>query len=356
MKYQSITILIFLLSIFVLGEAQNAPSVFNQKDSVFFNQPYPYILPVLGDKVHKAKIRLPFPMGVMFNTLVGTQNLALSDMHLGFGNTSNPADPEMIDIGDLVEFDEIQAQTSTYNLRIDAWVLPFINVYGIVGQTKKADINVNLVEPFPLSVTTEVSGTYVGFGAMAAGAVGPLFFSLDANRTYSYNPRLADPAKVLIGGLRTGPVFRFKSNPEMNITLWTGAMYSHFNGETDGSIGAQELAPNAPAKIDEMQGNLDSWYGELSPADQIKYYLPYTRLTDGLGSLKGGIEEGYLRYSFNKSIEKPWNMLLGAQWQINYQWQIRAEAQFLGDRTAGLFSLNYRFGIRGKNWLSKSNN
>ena len=35
-----------------------------------------------------------------------------------------------------------------------------------------------------------------------------------------------------------------------------------------------------------------------------------------------------------------------------YRWQLRAEAQLLGDRTAGLFSLNYRFGIKGKNWFS----
>jgi len=45
-------------------------------------------------------------------------------------------------------------------------------------------------------------------------------------------------------------------------------------------------------------------------------------------------------------------MLLGAQWQINHRWQLRAEAQVLGDRTAGLFSVNYRFGVRGKNWFS----
>ena len=203
---------------------------------------------------------------------------------------------------------------------------------------KKADINVNLQKPFPLSVTTEVSGTYVGYGIMAAGAVGPLFASVDVNRTYNYNPRLDEPAKVLIGGLRTGPVFRFKNNPEMNVSIWTGAMYSHFNGETDGSIGALELAPNAPAKIGEMQGELNSWYDGLSAVDKIKYYIPYTKLNEGLTELNDGISDGYIRYSFNKKIENPWNMLVGAQWQINYRWQLRAEAQFLGDRTAGLFS------------------
>lgn len=350
------TLIVFLLLVFTYtthSTGQNVPSVQSEKDSVYFQKSYPYILPIMGKKVHEANIRLPFPMGVMFNALVGTQYLALNDMALGFGRYSNPVGPNMIDLSDFVEFDEVKAQTSTYNMRVDAWILPFLNVYGIVGQTKKADINVNLKNPFPLSVTTEVSGTYVGYGVMAAGAVGPLFASVDVNRTYSYNPRLDDPAKVLIGGLRAGSVFRFKNRPEMNVTLWTGAMYSHFNGETDGSIGALELAPNATAKIEEMQNDLHNWYDGLSTADKIKYYLPYTKLDEGLTNLNEGISDGYLRYSFTKEIENPWNMLVGAQWQINYRWQLRAEAQFLGDRTAGLFSLNYRFGIRGKNWFSK---
>jgi len=258
----------------------------------------------------------------------------------------------MIDLSEVVVFENVEAQTSTFNVRVDTWLLPFLNVYGIVGQTKKADINVKLAQPIPLDVSTEVSGTYVGFGAMIAGALGPVFFSLDGNRTYNFNPRLDDPAKVSIAGLRTGPIFRFNNNPDMNITVWTGAMYSHFKGATNGRIGALELAPDAPGRIDEMQMELDNWYNGLPPLQQSLFENLYNRLGNGLAGLKDGIEDGYIEYSFNKSIDKPWNMLIGAQWQINYRWQLRAEAQFLGDRTAGLFSLNYRFGVRGKNFMS----
>jgi len=353
MKLKNLLLTIgILLFVFSISQAQQVPSINGLQDSSYFSNPYPYILPIMGSKAHQAKIRLPFPMGIMFNSLVGRQDLKLDQMKLGFGNYNNPAPSEMIDLNDVVRFEDISAQTSTFNLRIDAWVLPFLNIYGIVGQTKKADISVNLVEPFPLSVTTEVAGTYVGYGLMAAGGVGPFFISADLNRSHNYNPRLDEPAVVLIHGLRTGPVFRFKNRPQMNISLWAGYMFSSFNGETDGSINVVELAPDAPGRIDEMQGNLDNWYNELPPLQQALYENLYNRLGEGLTGLKDGVENGYIRYSFDKSIENPWNMLLGAQWQINYRWQIRAEAQFLGDRTAGLFSLNYRFGIRGKNWFS----
>jgi len=346
---------LFIIGILCLNytQAQNVPRALGKSDSVFFSQSYPFILPVWGSKVHDAKIRLPYPVGIMFNSLVGTQNLSLSDMALGFGRFSNPNGPTMIDVSDIIEFNDISAQTSTFNMRVDAWILPFLNIYGIFGQTKKADINVNLIKPFPLDVTTEVSGTYIGYGAMAAGAVGPLFISVDLNRTYNYNPRLKDPAKVLISGLRTGPVFQVKSKPGMNFSFWTGAMFSHFNGETNGNIPVLELAPDAPGRITEMQDELNGWYDGLSPADKLKYALLYNKLNEGLTNISEGISDGYIQYEFNKEITKPWNMLVGAQWQINYRWQVRAEAQFLGDRTAGLFSLNYRFGIRGKNWFSE---
>lgn len=353
MNTKSLILLTLMLAAFWHVEAQNVSATFDEKDSAYFSKPYPYILPIWGSKAHDANVRLPFPMGIMFNTLTGRQNLGIQNMQLGFGNITMPNPPEMIDLSDFVRFDDISAQTATFNMRIDAWLLPFLNVYGIVGKTKKADINVNLIEPIPLNVTTEVSGTYIGYGVMTAGAIGPIFASLDVNRTYNYNPRLDDPAKVLIAGLRTGPVFRFRKHPQMNVSIWTGAMYSHFNSNTLGTINASELAPDAPAKIDDMIDDLNNWYDALTPADKIKYLLPYTKLDNGLANLKEGLSNGYIRYSFDKTIEKPWNMLVGAQWQINYRWQLRAEAQFLGDRTAGLFSLNYRFGIRGKNWFSK---
>ncbi|WP_223033990.1 hypothetical protein [Hanstruepera marina] len=355
MKIKLFTLFIFIIFGVSHTNAQDDLKIMSKTDSIFFSKPYPYILPILGDKAHNTKVRMPLPIGVMFNALVGTQYLSLDNMQLGFGNVNSPDNPEMIDLSEFVTFEDITAQTSTYNLRFDTWVLPFLNVYGIVGKTKKANISVTLIDPIPLSVTTEVSGTYVGYGMMAAGAVGPLFISLDANQTYSFNPRLDDPAKVSIAGLRTGPVFKFKNNPKMNITLWAGAMYTNFNSETVGSIRATELAPDAPARIDEMITNLNDWYDNLSPADQLKYYIPYTKLNNGLENIQDSVNNGYIRYSFDKKINNPWNMLIGAQWQINYRWQMRAEAQFLGDRTAGLFSLNYRFGIKGKNWFSKNN-
>ncbi len=341
-------LLFFFIAIAVNVQGQNAPSTISDKDSAFFSKPYPFILPIMGEKVHQLGFKLPLPMGIMFNALAGRQDLALSKLKIGFN------DSEWIDLDDIVKFDEISTVTSTYNARFDMWVLPFLNVYGIVGKTAKADINLNITEPISLPVTTSISGTYVGYGILAAGGIGPVFVSVDANRTYNYNPRLDDPAKVWIAGLRAGPIIHFPKKPDMNIVFWGGAMYTHFNGLTNGSINAIDLAPNAPGKIDDMQNELDNWYADLTPLEQALYNGIYTKVSNGLTSLKNGVETGVIRYNFTKEVTKPWNMLIGTQWQINYRWQLRAEMQMLGSRTAGMLSFNYRFGIKGKNWLQGS--
>lgn len=344
--------LIFLF----MGLSTNAQFAYKEKadeDSIYFSKPYPYVLPILGQKAHDAKARMPLPFGIMVNALTGNQKLQLDDMTVGFGRYSTGVNPRMIDVSDIVVFDQTNVQTSTFNLRLDAWLLPFLDVYGIVGQTKKANIDISLQKPFPLQINTDIVGTYVGYGLMLAGKVGPLFLSLDANETFSYNPRLDKPAKVSLSGFRTGPIFQFKNKPEMNVTLWLGAMYSFFHADTEGKIGALELAPDAQEHIAGMQNDLDTWYGDLSMIDKAKYALPYRLLSEGLDNIYNNVDDGYISYYFNKTINDPWNMLVGAQWQVNYRWQLRAEAQLFGDRTAGLFSLNYRFGIKGKNWFSK---
>ncbi len=353
MKQKWIYCLVLVLFKISVAEGQAKTEKEMVADSIYFSQPYPYILPIMGSKAHEAKNRMPLPFGIMFNVLAGKQYFQLNDMAVGFGNYSSATSTNMIDISDIVVFDRTELQTSTYNLRIDSWILPFLDVYGIVGQTKKANINIKLKQPFPLDVTTEVLGTYVGYGAMLAGKVGPIFISLDANQTFTYNPRLDEPAIVSLSGFRAGPVFKIKDHPEMNVTLWLGAMYSYFHGETEGSIDALELAPDASAKIEEMHESLDSWYEGLNKIQQGLYAGVYNKLGNGLDKLSNNVDDGYINYYFDKSIKNPWNMLVGGQWQINDRWQFRAETQFFGDRTAGLFSLNYRFGIRGKNWFSK---
>ncbi len=315
-------------------------------------EPYPYILPILGDKAHERGYKPQLPFGIMINALVVKQTLDISELKVGFGNHLNSSTPTMYQLDSITEFDPLEVQTSTFNARVDAWILPFWNVYGIIGIVRKADIDVNMTQPFPLDVTTQIQGWYGGFGSMLSGKVGPIFMSLDYNRNYNHNPNLSDPAIINMASFRAGPIFNFRKRPNMKVILWLGAMYSQFNGRTVGTINTVDLAPNAPARVDEMHSSLDDWYDGLGTIKQNLYSDLHDKLGNGLDGLKNGINNSYIAYEMNKTSPRPWNMVAGVQYQYNDHWQARIESEFLGARIAGLFSVNYRFGVKGRTWGS----
>jgi len=63
----------FALFTIAICSSQQVPKFNSASDTAYFSNPYPYILPIMGSKAHHAGVRLPFPMGVMFNSLVGRQ-------------------------------------------------------------------------------------------------------------------------------------------------------------------------------------------------------------------------------------------------------------------------------------------
>lgn len=323
------------------------------EDSAYFAEPYPYILPILGDKAHERRYRFQLPFGVMMNYLSISQTLILDQMKVGFGNLNSGNEPQMYDLKDIVKFDPMKAMTSSYNVRYDAWLFPFLDVYGIYGKIQDADVQVNMTEPFPLSVTTTIDGWYTGYGAMLNGKVDRFFVSIDANQNRNHNPRVTEPIVLNMVSGRLGPIFKFPKRPQMMLVFWVGGMYSKFNAHTIGTINTKDLAPNASGKVDDMTQKLNLWYDNLGPVKQKLYDDLYNGLSNGMTALSSGIDNTYIKYDMQKTSPKPWNMLTGLQFQYNDRWQGRVEMQYLGARTAGLLSVNYRFGIRGKTWFSK---
>ncbi len=352
MKKASLAILLIALATTAIRAQGLFPKHdYPKEDSIFMSEPYPYILPILGDRAHQKGYKFLLPFGVMMNALVVKQIVEISDLSVGFGNYDHNPNPTMIGLDSVTSFEDVVTQTSTYNLRLDAWVLPFLDVYGIWGKTRKTEVDVTMTEPFPLTVNTDFAGWYAGYGAMINGKLGPIFLSLDANQTHNHNPKLNKPVIFSIASFRVGPIIDFRNHPEKRLVLWLGAMYSRFNARTVGKISTLDLAPNAPAKVDEMHNKLDQWYDDLGPVKQKLYNDLHEKLGNGLDGLNNGIQNSFIAYDMNKTSPRPWNMLTGIQYQHNDRWQARVEAQYLGARIAGLFSINYRFGVKGRNWF-----
>ena len=303
---------------------------------------YPYALPILGKKATKKGYKLPLPHGVMFNFLAGKQELAIEDMKVGFNNGP------LYDVSDIIDFGPSEAVVYTFNVRVDTWILPFLNIGGYYGQGE-SQAKIRLEKPFELVTEPRSDATYYGFSTLLAGGYKGLFnkgfmLSWDLNASWTTNENLDKPVFVAITGIRTGPIIPLKKE-NSNIVIWGGAAYTYVAAETVGSIGGSEIFPEIGDNIDEKRMELDTWYANFgdNPPESV------TKIYDGMNGVYDNIENGVnsssIQYSMTKKALGPINFVLGMQYQLNLHWQLRLEAQMLGGRTTGLVSMNYRFGL-----------
>jgi hypothetical protein len=85
-------------------------------------------LPLFGDVARERGYELPLPFGVTANFMYIDTDFKVDSISIGLGGAP-PAEVSFLD------FDEDRASAKTTTMRFDAWLLPFLNVYGVVGYT-----------------------------------------------------------------------------------------------------------------------------------------------------------------------------------------------------------------------------
>ena len=162
-----------------------------QKDSTAKKSPadttgrWSDFLPLMADEAKKRGIELPRPFGVGFVFYYLTRDIQVSDVAVG----KNGAPPQSVS-----RFAQLRsrANVDNVNVKVDAWLLPFLNVYAIGGKiwnSSSTTIDVTLPPLLPggmpreriVTVPTSMQGTVLGLGLAAAGGYGPFFMTVDAN-------------------------------------------------------------------------------------------------------------------------------------------------------------------------------
>lgn len=299
---------------------------------------YDYIFPILGQGAYRKGFDIPYPVGLMANYMWMRQNLIFENMQLGI-KTDN-LDIPLTDV-EFIEFGENTNTSYAYNVRPDIWILPFLNVYGIFGGGQSRT-EVNLTAPIPLYSNVEQGLRTAGFGVMGAGGIGPIWFSLDANWTWSKPDLLDKPVKVNVLGIRLGHTFKFKNKPESNIALWAGGMRMEMNSDTKGEILLIDaIPPETWERKDELVANYYDWYNnEATPPQKIVADKVLTPIVERIDAADG---DTIIRYGMDKQVEQKWNGIVGGQYQLNKRWMFRTEAGIFGNRKSFLVSVNYRF-------------
>lgn len=330
---------------------------------------YPYILPIWGEKATKKGFQLPYSAGMSVTYFWQRSDLVINNISVGFNNGPQ------YNLSQVVRFNGAQAETNSVTVRPDVWVLPFLNIYGILGKSSSSttidagiwipDGDNNWTEVTTFNTKANFNASTLGFGITPTIGIAGGWLAMDMNMSWTDVDALKKPAFIFNFGPRFGKTFKF-NNPDSNIALWVGAFRVHLKSQTAGSLnlaevlpldGAQTKVDNGLQKVAENQESVDAWWNSLSttqqanPINRAKYNTANAALEsagNALNAMDGALstaESSTVQYNLDKAPKDMWNFIVGTQYQYNRHFMFRAECGFLGSRTQFLCGLQYRFGL-----------
>jgi hypothetical protein len=247
-------------------------------------------LPIWGAQAREKGYDLPLPMGVGVNFMNIWQDYDINHLKL------TPLVPVPIPIDD-VEVTRAKGNGYSVDGRVDVWLFPFLNVYGVAGYTK-GDSTATATIPalgnlqFPFVLNYE--GATYGGGVTLVYGYKELFASVDYNYTRTDLDVASSQITANVVTPRVGwhgKVLGFKGS------AWLGAMYQGIDQEFRGQLSVS--VPGLPGAVP-------------------------------------------VSYAVDESATRPWNMVFGIQWEISPHWHWAIEGGAIG-REQVLTSLTFRF-------------
>ena len=305
--------------------AISTPALAQAPDAGNAPSKWPYALPLWGDKLAERGMKFPLPFGLGLNYAFIDQPIEISRIAIGVN------DSEMVDITDLIVFDDLNSKVHAMNLRADFWLFPFLNLYAMGNYALESQTSVSIAEPFSFDAGAVQRGYGGGFGGTLAGGAWGFFGTLDLNWTWNKMQKLEDPVGTTLMTPRVGKNFGTYGGIEW--IFWVGAMRQIIESKTRGQIRLSDAIGGSGDGG--FQDDLQAWYDGLPPSRQA--------IVRGIvGRLEGG-GDPVIRYDLDKAVAYPWNMLVGTEIGLSRAWRIRAEVGFI-HRTQVIVGLNYRFG------------
>jgi hypothetical protein len=132
-------------------------------------------------------VELPRPFGIGVNAIFMERDISVTDVSVKVGNLPSQS------ISDRFDF-EVSNRTTLSMARLDAWVLPFLDVYLMLGETRTDtslsttfNLRPPLGDPVPVTVETDqkVDGPLYGGGATVVFGGDAWFAMADANYSRS---------------------------------------------------------------------------------------------------------------------------------------------------------------------------
>ena len=262
-------------------------------------------IPIWGEKIRAMGYDLPLPFGAGANFVWMDQGIDIRELTVGVGSASSEPG--------FISFSNARSRNTATTVRLDAWLLPFMNIYGLFGYldgNTELDINVPgltidvpiigpvpIFDPFTIPVDVDYDGVTYGGGITLAGGYKRLFGSLDMNYTRSDINLTDGEVTTLTLSPRLGVLFESFANKGSG-ALWVGGMYMDYKETISDSINLRQIDPELPS---------------LTIDYEVKI----------------------------KNKEKL-NFIFGGQWEITKRWQVMAEGG-VGERKQVILGAFFRF-------------
>ena len=209
MKWAGPALAITLATITPPGLAAEADS----GDSPWYSR-----LPFLAEEARKRGHELPLPFGAaLVVTGLDGRKIEVTDTRIALDGNPGQSISNFVDLGST-------SQVFNANLKFDAWVLPFLNVYALVGyvhNNSDTHARITVLPGGPGSdaeITTSLDGMVGGVGLTMAGGYKQLFVVAD----YNYNKAdlgFDENFTASIASLRAGWMGKISDHPTQ---LWVG--------------------------------------------------------------------------------------------------------------------------------------
>ncbi|HGA3035470.1 TPA: hypothetical protein ACIR5O_001975 [Klebsiella aerogenes] len=285
--------------------------------------------PIWGDEARARGYSIPLPFGVNLSYMNMRQDIMVDSITfsgLKLGNHPIPSDMFAIDAGHTRE------KSKTENLRLDMWVFPFLNVYGILGHTRGSSVSNVSVDADPtqyrgldriiagavhnlnqsgelqnIDFVLDFKGTTWGGGFTLAGGYENWFALVDTN----YTRTDFDILDGSISAVTVSPRFGYRFNLQgisgpSHLSVWVGSMYQDVQQEFKGNLADLHMPPQLQPLIAAVN-------------------------KDGDG-----------KFDVKQKLTSPWNMLIGAQYEITRNFNVLTEFGF-NDRNSFFVAGEYRF-------------
>jgi hypothetical protein len=186
---------------------------------------WPYALPFMAEAAVERGYELPLPRGISGIFYYVERDIEITDIRVGIDGAPLRSASKFLDLGST-------SHVSVALARFDVWLLPFLDVYGLLGYvtnttTTRGTATVPTLGPgpgvrtFTLSATTNLDGLVGGAGLTLAGGYREIFVVGDVNYSQT-DIGFDDRFRALIGTVRVGWNGKIQEIP---LRLWVGGMY-----------------------------------------------------------------------------------------------------------------------------------